>query len=337
MRRGSLCSGIEGLGLLLPGEPVWHAEIEPGPVALLERRFPGVPNLGDLMAVEWSAVEPVDLLIAGPPCQPSSVAGKRLGPADDRWLWDEVWRAVRVLRPGLVLLENPLGIFGWLDLVLGGLAEVGGYETRWIVLSAAAVGAPHRRERWFCLAVAADQRRRGVQRWGEPRSVARSESHAKSTGDQREWDGYAVGDGHQTSADCSSIGLDGAGSTWRRRSGSEDRRRTTPDGDGEGLERRLARGERSSAPERASRLDEGFDWGPYRPAIRRWERVMGRPAPAGVDGRGRLNVAYDEWHMGFPQGWVDGMGRTAAISALGNAVVPLQAKVAWDLLIGELS
>jgi hypothetical protein len=48
-------------------------------------------------------------------------------------------------------------------------------------------------------------------------------------------------------------------------------------------------------------------------------------------------VAYDEWHMGFPQGWVDGMGRTAAISALGNAVVPLQAKVAWDLLIGELS
>ena len=69
-------------------------------------------------------------------------------------------------------------------------------------------------------------------------------------------------------------------------------------------------------------------WGIYEPAIRRWEHVLGRSAPRPVDGQGRLDPPFVEWMMGYPEGWVDGMTRTAALKALGNAVVSQQAAAA---------
>lgn len=69
-------------------------------------------------------------------------------------------------------------------------------------------------------------------------------------------------------------------------------------------------------------------WGPYAPAIRRWTQVVGRPAPDPTDDKGRLNPSFVEWMMGYPEGWVDGLNRTKALKALGNAVVPQQALAA---------
>lgn len=75
-------------------------------------------------------------------------------------------------------------------------------------------------------------------------------------------------------------------------------------------------------------------WGPYTPAIRRWEHRLGRPAPTPVDDANRLSPRFVEWMMGYPEGWVDGLNRTAALKALGNAVVPQQGEAALRILTG---
>lgn len=85
---------------------MWVSEIDKGANKILAHHFPDVPNLGDFTKTDWSKVEPVEILTAGFPCQPVSGAGKGLGDKDERWLWDEVHRAIREVRPGLVVLEN---------------------------------------------------------------------------------------------------------------------------------------------------------------------------------------------------------------------------------------
>lgn len=77
-----------------------------------------------------------------------------------------------------------------------------------------------------------------------------------------------------------------------------------------------------------------FPWGPYAGAIERWE-AMTRPAPHPVDDKGRLDPPFVEWMMGFPAGWTEGMTRTQALKACGNAVVPQQAILALHLLNKE--
>ncbi|MCX5522638.1 DNA cytosine methyltransferase [Streptomyces bobili] len=74
-----------------------------------------------------------------------------------------------------------------------------------------------------------------------------------------------------------------------------------------------------------------LDWGDYGPAIRRWEAVLGRPAPWPTDALGRLSPVFTEWLMGLPDGWVTctpGLTRSAMLRALGNGVVWLQAAAA---------
>ncbi|MFJ2225606.1 DNA (cytosine-5-)-methyltransferase [Streptomyces anulatus] len=77
-------------------------------------------------------------------------------------------------------------------------------------------------------------------------------------------------------------------------------------------------------------------WGRYAPAIARWERVLGRAAPAATDARGRLSTVFVEWMMGLAPGWVTavpGLSRAAQLKALGNGVVPQQAAGAVRLLL----
>jgi DNA (cytosine-5)-methyltransferase 1 len=80
-------------------------------------------------------------------------------------------------------------------------------------------------------------------------------------------------------------------------------------------------------------------WGEYEPAIRRWERVLGQPAPPpaepGPSGRPRLAVAFAEWLMGIPGlvTGVPGVSRTRQLAVIGNGVVPQQAAAALRLLI----
>lgn len=151
----SLFSGIGGLDLGLERAGmtvVAQCEVDPYCCRVLAKHWPHVPNLGDVTTIDWSTVPDVDLICGGYPCQPFSLAGRRQGADDVRHLWPYVLDAVRHLRPRWVLLEN---VPGHLSLgfgrVLGDLAE-SGYDAEWDCIPAAAVGAPHRRDRVFIVA-----------------------------------------------------------------------------------------------------------------------------------------------------------------------------------------
>ena len=117
----------------------------------------------------------LDLLTAGVPCQPASAAGKRRGQADDRWLWPEAVRVLSELKPTWAVFENPVGISslvesgeavsmgceadqagdGILSVELSNIIrdiEKKGYEVQPVSISAASVGAPHKRQRIFIIA-----------------------------------------------------------------------------------------------------------------------------------------------------------------------------------------
>jgi hypothetical protein len=91
----------------------------------------------------------------------------------------------------------------------------------------------------------------------------------------------------------------------------------------------------------ATRIDNlETNWGKFEPAIRRWEQVLGRPAPAptkpdGKDGAHRLSSAFTEWMMGLPEGWITdvGLSRNEELKACGNGVVPQQAEMALRFLL----
>ena len=90
----------------------------------------------------------VDVVYGSPPCQPFSVAGKRAGAADKRNLWPATLECTRTIRPRHFYMENVSGLIssGYFGTILGDLAE-SGYCVRWKILSAAEVGAPHKRDR----------------------------------------------------------------------------------------------------------------------------------------------------------------------------------------------
>lgn len=118
---------------------------------------------GDVAKLDPSPFFGVDAVTAGFPCQPFSSAGKRRGLSDERWIWPAIAEIVRAVGPRLVLLENVPGVTRHgLAHVLGSLAEVG-IDAEWDLFRAEDVGAPHRRERWFCLAYSDGERREGVR------------------------------------------------------------------------------------------------------------------------------------------------------------------------------
>lgn len=146
--------------LILGHEPVCAVEWDKYCCQILRERvaggwFPGMHVYeGDVRmfnASEWKGR--VDCIHAGFPCPPFSVAGKRKGAMDERNMWPATVRVIGEIRPRLVFLENVAGFvssgYGW--TVLSDLSRLG-YDCRWTLLGADQVGAPHRRERWWCLA-----------------------------------------------------------------------------------------------------------------------------------------------------------------------------------------
>ena len=156
MRIGSLFSGIGGLELGLEragvGHTVWQVERDPFCRQVLARHWPDATRYEDVTTVDWSTVEPVEVMCGGYPCQPFSSAGRRQGERDPRHLWPFFADAIRVVRPRFVVLENVAGhlVLGF-DRVLGDLASLG-FDAEWSLVSAASVGAPHKRLRLFCVA-----------------------------------------------------------------------------------------------------------------------------------------------------------------------------------------
>ena len=147
----SLCSGVGliDLGLEWAGmRTVQLCEINEFEQKILTERFPGVPIHPDAWTI---TPKECDVIAAGFPCQPFSVAGKQLGDADPRHLWPAIIRSIRLARPRYVILENVPGLVAWgLGEVLGDLAGAG-FDAEWTCFNASDVGALHKRRRWWCV------------------------------------------------------------------------------------------------------------------------------------------------------------------------------------------
>lgn len=156
-----LFSGIGGfsLGLERTGgfETVAFCEIEPFPRRVLAKHWPEVPCYDDVRTLTVDTLRrdgiAVDVICGGFPCQDISLAGAGAGLEGERsGLWSEIARLVGELRPLFVIVENVAALLGrGLDRVLGDLAALG-YDAEWHCIPASAVGAPHRRDRFWLVA-----------------------------------------------------------------------------------------------------------------------------------------------------------------------------------------
>ena len=187
MVHASLFSGIGGpevAAAMMGWQNAFHCEINPFGRAVLEYWFPDSKSYEDITKTdfrEWRGK--IDIITAGFPCQPFSYAGKRGGDSDARYLWPQAFRAIDEIRPTWFVGENVAGIatmveagtltpMGWEGSLFGevdGVHRFGlrqpftiericsdlekiGYSVQPVLIPAAAVGAPHRRDRIFFLA-----------------------------------------------------------------------------------------------------------------------------------------------------------------------------------------
>lgn len=157
LKVGSLFSGagLCDLGLQWAGfRHQWFCEIDPFCRAVLARHWPDIPLYEDVKTLKGSELPSVDVLCGGFPCQDVSSGGLRAGirQGTRSGLWLEYARLIGEIRPKYVIIENVRGLLSLgIDLVLGDLAAFG-YDAEWEILPAAALGAPHHRERVFIVA-----------------------------------------------------------------------------------------------------------------------------------------------------------------------------------------
>ena len=221
MNHASLFSGIGGAEVaasMMGWENLFHCEIQPFPRKVLDYWFPNSESYEDITKTnftKWGGK--VDVLTGGFPCQPFSLAGRRKGADDNRYLWPEMLRAIRQILPTWVVGENVAGIKTMvescqvtkmgrtddifeknylyreesrftLDKICTDL-KAEGYSVQPIVIPACAVGAPHRRDRVWIIAHRSDPGAKTVQQEGQDGVCsARSSSHANGIR-QRKWKG----------------------------------------------------------------------------------------------------------------------------------------------------
>jgi len=191
MNHASLFSGIGGFDLAaqwMGWNNVFQVEKDAFCQKVLAKNFPQTKRYGDIKEFDGTKYRgAVDIITGGFPCQPFSTAGKRLGTDDPRHLWPEMLRVVREIQPGWVVGENVFGIINWskglvFEMVCSDL-ENQGYQVTPVILPAAGVGAPHRRNRcWFiAYSNSNDARRRG---YGE---TEQSQNKGKVDEKERKW------------------------------------------------------------------------------------------------------------------------------------------------------
>lgn len=358
---GSLFSGIGGLELGVEAATgarvLWQVERDAWCREVLAKHWPDAVRYDDVCTV--NGLPRVDIICGGFPCQDVSLAGKRAGFSGERSsLWREYRRVIADVRPRYVFVENVPGLLtadgGWaFGEVLGDLAALG-LDATWDVFRASDVGAPHRRERLFLLAY------RGGERECEPehgrvtvasRRVARLESG--SGGEPRLAD--AIG-GRRDGLAHGAIGHDRDGATPRWDEGAD---RATDGSEGVGLADPLGvdaqrhgaagvvarglvdpNGQRSAERDggsAAARAELGRAPGrDGRVALRATQPCMGRDPdglPRRLDGHRWPAGRGEAQHPGEPPRTASGVAmRAAQLKALGNAVVPQVAALAWRVL-----
>lgn len=166
MKLGSLFSGggLGDFGFLAAGmEIAWQCEIDKYCQEILQLRYPESKKYRDIKTLKGEALERVDIITGGFPCQPFSVAGKQRGKDDNRYLWPEMLRVIAECRPRWVVGENVPGIINMaLDTVCADL-EAQGYEVWPIVFPSHALGAWHKRDRIWIICHSKSEQDRRIQ------------------------------------------------------------------------------------------------------------------------------------------------------------------------------
>jgi len=165
MRHVDLCSGIGGFALGFQwaelSQPVLFCDVDPWCRRVLAKHWPHVPIATDVKELANDPerfIPDCDIITAGYPCQPFSVAGKRQGEEDARHIWPHLLRIVAQKRPTWAVFENVYGhVSLGLDQVLADL-EAQGYSSRTFIVPACGVDAPHRRDRLWIIAHTNDTR-----------------------------------------------------------------------------------------------------------------------------------------------------------------------------------
>ena len=290
----SLFSGIGGLDLAAEWagfRTVGQCEWADYPRAVLEKHWPGLPRWRDIRTLtkesfyEQTGLHTVDVISGGFPCQPFSVAGKRGGKEDDRYLWPEMLRVIRELQPTWVIGENVPGIVNLaLDTVLSDL-EAEGYEIQCFLVPACGVDAPHKRQRVAIVA----------------HSLCERNGKHRTSDDAPEAGGY----GHPE------FGRETENGNGKRRSNQSgmgrmaDRLRTAihktdPDTESIGLEGSCAE------PLLVSDFTICSSRERERERPTRYRHQLCELAELTPRGKiGHLNPVWVEWLMGFPTGWTD--------------------------------
>ena len=346
VRTGCLFSGYGGLSMAVNAyfgaTTAWFSEIDDAPSKILAHHWPDTPNHGDITAIDWAQVEPVDILTGGFPCQDVSAAGRRAGlmHGTRTGLFHNVIEAIDRLRPGHVVLENVTGLLSadgepWTPKLikmhdeaydsrtiqtLNLIERTGGYAwgRKWNAAEIAGLVRRHKR----ALARFRAARRRLVQR-----AIGTVVGELAAIGYDAQWTTVSatnVGACHRrervfivaTPADAERGGRDGRA----RNTIGQPVGRASAAGSGESGGRGEAvallptpRTSDSNGP--GAHGNGGLDlrtavveWGDYEPAIRRAELACGRPAPSPTEpnrnGKPRLSAEFASWMMMLPDGWV---------------------------------
>ena len=219
MNHASLFSGIGGAEVaasMMGWQNLFHCEIQEFPRKVLQYWFPNSESYEDITKTDFHQWQgKVDVLTGGFPCQPFSVAGRRKGEDDNRYLWPQMLRAIREIKPTWIVSENVIGIQTMVEpsqetkvgrtddlfeenyiyreesrFTLEKICqelEAAGYSVQPLNIPACSVGAPHKRERIWIVAHRADTGAETLQYERKNRvHASRSPSYANSNR-QRKW------------------------------------------------------------------------------------------------------------------------------------------------------
>lgn len=356
LRVGSLFSGYGGLDLAVEhvfnAETVWFSEINEPVARVFAHRWPDARNLGDITTIDWRAVEPVDILTGGFPCQSVSTVGKRAGlaPGAASGLWSHMAAAIEALQPKLVVIENVRGL---LSTPAQRTSPEGtdhaqrNPDNATLAPDATATPRDLEPDPWHLgddaarplrahgavLGDLADLRRDA--RWvGLPASLVGAPHHRFRI--------FILAHPQDPVPDPARVGL----LPWRgdpgTRASQEGHNRAVASDHRPGSARTRWLSEQERRVGDAVVADRGHlrRWGRYADAIARWEHITGRAAPAPAllneDAGPRPSPHFVEWLMGLPVGWITDFARALTdnqqLTALGNGVLPLQAMSAIQLM-----
>jgi DNA (cytosine-5)-methyltransferase 1 len=198
-----LFSGIGGFSVAasqMGWETIGFCEYDEFCQRVLRYYWPNAEIFGDITKTDFKKyANQVDIVTGGFPCQAFSTAGKRKGDKDERYLWPEMFRAIREVKPRYVVAENVSGLLNWnKGMVFKQVCtdlESEGYEVQAFVLPACGINAPHRRDRvWFIAYSSSNGQQRGGHREsgckeseieGEEDKWERIRSNSRGVGSER--------------------------------------------------------------------------------------------------------------------------------------------------------